>query len=71
MNADRALKKLLHMAALRVTQLNGELRDYYFRKVAEGKNKMAVINALRNKILARVCSAVNNNRPYEKNLVLS
>jgi transposase len=71
MNADRALKKLLHLAALRVTQLNGELQDYYFRKVAEGKNKMAVINALRNKIVARVCSAVNNNRPYEKKLVLS
>ena len=69
--SDRSLKKLLHMAALRVTQLEGELQDYYLRKVAEGKNKMSVINALRNKIVARVCSAINNNRPYQNNLLLS
>lgn len=70
-NADKALKRLLHMAALRVTQLNGELQHYYIRKVAEGKNKMSVINALRNKIVARICSAVNNNRPYQNDLVMS
>ncbi len=69
--ADRALKKLLHLAALRVVQLDGELQDYYLRKVSEGKNKMSVINALRNKIVARVCSAINNDRHYQNNLLLS
>lgn len=69
--ADRALKKLLHMAALRVIQLDGDLQKYYLRKVAEGKNKMSVINALRNKIVARVSSAINNNRMYQQNLVMS
>ncbi len=63
--SDRSLKKLLHMAALRVTQLEGELQNYYLRKVAEGKNKMSVINALRNKIVARVCSVIRNDRPYQ------
>ena len=69
--ADRALKKLLHLAALRVTQLDGEMRNYYIRKVDEGKNKMSVINALRNKIVARVCATINNDRPYQKSLHLS
>ena len=69
--SDRSLKKLLHMAALRVTQLDGELQKYYLRKVSEGKNKMSVINALRNKIVARVCSVIKNDRPYQNNLLLS
>ncbi len=69
--SDRSLKRLLHMAALRVTQLEGELQNYYLRKVAEGKNKMSVINALRNKIVARVCSVINKDRPYQNDLLLS
>jgi transposase len=69
--ADRALKKLLHLSALRVIQLEGEMRNYYLRKVDEGKNKMSVINAIRNKIVARVCATINNDRPYQKSLVLS
>ena len=50
--ADRKLKKLLHMASLRVIQMDGELRTYYQRKVDQGKNKMAVLNALRNKVFS-------------------
>ena len=69
--ADKALKKLFHMAALRVTQLKGDLQEYFKRKVGEGKNKMCVINALRNKIIARICSVVNNKRMYQINLVTS
>lgn len=69
--ADKQMKKLLQMAALRVTRMEGELQKYYQRKVKEGKNKMSVQNALRNKILARVCSVVNNEKMYQKNLNLS
>jgi transposase len=69
--ADRALKKLLHLAAMRAIQLKGDLQDYYHRKVNEGKNKMLVLNAVRNKIVARVCSVVNNQKTYQINLVLS
>lgn len=64
--ADKKLKKILHLAALRVTQLKGELREFYLRKVAEGKNKMLVINALRNKIIHRIMAVINQNRPYQK-----
>ena len=69
--ADKRLKKLLHMAAMRAIQLKGDLQIYYQRKVSEGKNKMLVLNAVRNKIVARICSTVNNRRFYEINLNLS
>ncbi len=69
--ADKTLKKLLHLAAMRVIQIKGELQNYYLRKVDEGKNKMAVINAVRNKIIARICAVINNKRMYNNYLLLS
>lgn len=44
-----------------------ELRDYYQRKVAQGKNKMLVINAVRNKLVLRIFATVRNNQKYDKN----
>lgn len=69
--ADRTLKKLLHMAAMRAIQIQGDLQSYYQRKVAEGKNKMLVLNNVRNKIVARICSVVKNQKTYIINLNLS
>ena len=69
--ADKTLKKLLHLSAMRAIQLKGDLQNYYQRKINEGKNKMLVLNAVRNKIAARICSTVNNKRNYEINLLLS
>ena len=40
-------------------QVKGDIRDYYQRKVGEGKNKMSVLNAVRNKLVHRVCSVVH------------
>ena len=61
------MKRLLHMAALAVVSKQGELADYYRRKVEQGKNKMSVINAIRNKLIHRVFACVRDNRKYEKN----
>jgi hypothetical protein len=36
------------------------------RKVEEGKNKMSVINAVRNKLISRVFACVKDQRCYEK-----
>lgn len=69
--ADKQVKKVLHMAAMRVVRLEGDLQKYYLKKVGEGKNKMSVLNAVRNKLIARICSVVNNKRMYVPNLVLS
>ena len=64
--ADKSMKVLLHLAAMSAITSKGELRDYYLRKVEEGKNKMAVLNAVRNKIIHRVFACVRENRKYEK-----
>ncbi len=48
-----------------IGQKKGKEYDYYCRKVAEGKHKMKVINALRNKILSRVFACIRDNRLYD------
>jgi transposase len=66
--ADKGLKMLLHLAAMSAIRLEGDLRDYYQRKVAEGKNKMCVLNAVRNKIIHRIYAVLKNGKPYQKYL---
>ena len=64
--ANKKLKTLLHLAAMAAINMKGELQAYYRRKVAEGKNKMSVINAVRNKILLRIFAVVKRQSPYLK-----
>jgi transposase len=52
------------MGAMSAIRVGGELREYYQRKVAEGKNKMSVLNAIRNKLLERVYACVRGKRSY-------
>ena len=65
--ANMTMKRLLHMAAMSAIQCCQEIRAYYLRKVAEGKNKMAVINAVRNKLITRVFACIKQQRLYQKN----
>ena len=62
--ANKTLKTLLHMSALVSVRQPGELRDYYERKRAEGKKPILVVNAVRNKLVHRVCAVIRNARPY-------
>lgn len=64
--ANKKLKTNLHLAALTAIRYDPEIKTYYERKVAEGKPKMSVINAIRFKLLARVVAVVNNDREYVK-----
>lgn len=63
--ANMRSKSLLHMASLVASRYCQDLRDYYERKVAEGKNKMNVLNAVKNKIIHRVFACVNQKRKYD------
>lgn len=65
--ANMTLKKLLHLAAMSAIQCSKELKDFYQRKVAEGKNKMSVINAVRNKLISRIFACIKNKRKYQNN----
>lgn len=63
--ANKHLKSLLHMGALSIMTSNNNFGRYYAKKVEEGKNKMAAINCLRNKILKTVFSCVMNKQKYK------
>jgi transposase len=65
--ANKSIKTLLHLAALSTLNTSGEIQDYYNRKIAEGKNKMSIINAIRNKLILRIFACIKQNREYEKN----
>ncbi len=64
--ANKNIKTLLHMAAMVSIQMKGDMRDYYNRRIAEGKNKMSVLNAIRNKLILRIFACIRQNREYEK-----
>jgi transposase len=63
--ANKALKKLLHLAAMAAISSDKELKTFFERKVAEGKNKMLVLNAIRNKILHRLLAVIKRNSPFQ------
>jgi transposase len=64
--ANKKMKRYLHMASLTGIKFDEGLKAYYERKVTEGKNKMSVLNAIRNKLLARVFAVVNRGVAYQK-----
>ena len=62
--ANKELKKLLHMGARSITIHHPEFKAYYNRKLKEGKHDMAIINAIRNKIVLRAVAVVNKQEKY-------
>ena len=62
--ADKKLKSLLNMCALNAKKYDYQIKEYYERKVADGKNKMLVLNNVRNKLLSRVLAVVKRQQPY-------
>ena len=66
--ANRTLKKHLHMGALAAINHDPEIKAYFERKVEEGKNKMLIINNVRNKHVHRICAVIKRQEPYMKNV---
>ncbi len=62
--AQKQLKSVIHMAALTAKQWDTELKQYFERKVGEGKNKMLVMNAIRCKLIARAFAVIKRDSPY-------
>jgi len=65
--ANMKLKKLLHLCAMSAIQNDMEMKAYFEQKVTEGKYKMSVINAVRNKLIHRVFAVIRDKRNYEDN----
>ena len=47
--------------------MKGDPYDYYLRKLGEGKHTMRIVNAIRNKLIYRVCAVVRRGEKYDKN----
>ena len=71
MFADKQMKSVLHLAAMSAIRLNNDLQVYYRRKVEQGKNKMAVLNAVRNKIIHLIFAIIKSQNLYQNRLVTS
>jgi len=69
--ADQDMKRLLDLAAKSAIQHDKELREYYQRRLAEGKSKMSTINIVRNKILHRMFAVIKRQTPFIKDYLQS
>jgi transposase len=65
--ANKELKTLLHLGSMTAITASPDMKTYYERKVKDGKNKMSVLNAIRNKMIHRIFACVRQNRAYQKN----
>ncbi len=65
--ANKQVKKRLHLAALMAMRFAPALKAYNERKVAEGKNKMLVLNSVRNKLVHLIFACIQQDQNYDKN----
>lgn len=65
--ANKELKKILHMGAMSVIHRNPEMKQYYDRKMSEGKHALSVINAVKNKLVLRAVAVIKSQSPYVDN----
>jgi transposase len=64
--ANKKVKALFHNAAMSAIQYCQEIKDYYNRKIAEGKNKMLVINNICNKLVHRIFACISRREKYKE-----
>lgn len=65
--ANKELKSILNMGALSTIKCYSEFKNFYQRKIAEGKCHRQVMNAIKNKIVLRAAAVINNQRSYVEN----
>jgi transposase len=61
---NKRIKALLTMCAGVAVQHNPEIRLYYEKRTAEGKNKMSTMNIIRNKLVSRIFAVIERGSPY-------
>jgi transposase len=58
------LRRLLFLAAMSVRTHNDYFRNYFMRKVLDGKARKLVINNIENKLLKIICAVARTGTPY-------
>lgn len=62
--ADKKMKSLLQMCAMTSMKYDIQLKQYYHKKKAEGKNPMLILNNIRCKLISRVFAVISRGTPY-------
>ncbi len=62
--ANKHIKCVLRLAAFVSVRYNQELKQYYERRVKEGKSKMSVLNIIGSKLISRMFAVVRKQTPY-------
>lgn len=60
----KRLKALIGNGVASAIRYDKELKAYYERKIAQGKIKYSVLNAVKNKLIARIFATVKRGTPY-------
>lgn len=62
--ADKSMKTLLTQSAKTAIQHDKELKDYYQKRIQQGKSKKSTINVVRNKIIHRMFAVIKRQTPF-------
>jgi len=62
--ANKRIKALLSNAATTSIQFNPEMKQYYEKRISQGKSKMSTQNIIRNKIVSRIFAVIKRGTPY-------
>lgn len=62
--ANKKIKSLLGNITASAIQHNTEMKLYYQKRIAAGKNKISTQNIIRNKLIARIFAVIERGTPY-------
>ena len=63
--ANKEIKTLLNLSACSAIRCDAELKEYYQRRLKEGKRKMSCVNIIRAKLVARIFAVIQRQTPYQ------
>jgi transposase len=63
--ANKRAKTLLNLAACCSIRRDQEMKQYYQKRIAEGKRKMDCLNIIRSKIVGRMFAIIKRQTPYQ------
>lgn len=68
-HGNSEMRKLMHQAARSVANHKPHYRDYYERKITEGKHELVAINNIINKLIRLYCAMWNSKAKYDPDYI--
>jgi len=65
-HGNTRIRKLLHLAARSVATHVAEFKQYFLRKLAQGKPKLLIYNNIANKLIKIIFAVIRSQKPYCK-----